>query len=242
MKCTVTCFERVLNLVKPLPDNKIQEGLEIIREYSFQELLDFGVENGCFTEAQSSTLYEGIVMWEDLEGNYWEEDYDKISTLYEKMGLDDGNIKIATIKNAKFVSIWDSDTKIVTDCKVDTNSHNIFDIETVDMLNDNSVLLREYVSFEGFTYEVEYDEYNAPFYVTNEYGGPTEYAVETHTVNPDGTHSFLTQLETFGTYPEAERLWQKENAKIEDSDNLICEIIVIEYNSNYDEMEFFPMV
>jgi hypothetical protein len=26
-------------------------------------------------------------MWEDLEGNYWEEDYDKLMELYDKVGL-----------------------------------------------------------------------------------------------------------------------------------------------------------
>ena len=87
MLCTVTCFDRVLNLVKPLPENKLKEAVEVATEYSFQDMLDFGVENNCFTEAQSSTLYDGIVMWENLEDNYWEEDYDKLHLLYDKMGM-----------------------------------------------------------------------------------------------------------------------------------------------------------
>lgn len=44
---------------------------------------DFCVENGCFTKSQAATLYEGIVMWEDLDGNYWEENPEKLATLYE---------------------------------------------------------------------------------------------------------------------------------------------------------------
>ena len=32
-------------------------------------------------------MYDGIVMWEDLESNYWEEDFDKLSALYDKLGL-----------------------------------------------------------------------------------------------------------------------------------------------------------
>ena len=87
MVCTVTCFDRVLNLVKPLPENKLKEAVEVATEYSFQDILDFGVENNCFTEAQSSTLYDGIVMWENLEDSYWEEDYDKLHLLYDKMGM-----------------------------------------------------------------------------------------------------------------------------------------------------------
>ena len=87
MLCTVTCFDRVLNLVKPLPENKLKEAVEVATEYSFQDMLDFGVENNCFTEAQSSTLYDGIVMWENLEDSYWEEDYDKLHLLYDKMGM-----------------------------------------------------------------------------------------------------------------------------------------------------------
>lgn len=86
MECNVTCFERVMHLVKPVPEDKLEELCELITDYSFSDILDFGVANGCFTEAQSKTLYEGIVMWEDLDGNYFEEDDDKLSDLLDKMG------------------------------------------------------------------------------------------------------------------------------------------------------------
>lgn len=87
MLCTVTCFDRVLNLVKPLPKDKLKEAVEIATEYSFQDMIDFGVENNCYTELQGNTIYDGIVMWEDLGGNYWEEDYDKLHLLYDKLGM-----------------------------------------------------------------------------------------------------------------------------------------------------------
>lgn len=87
MKCKVTCFDRVMHLVEELPKDKYKEAVEIIQEYSFIDFLDFCVRNNCFTEAQSITLYEGIVMWEDLESNYWEEDYDKLMKLYDKVGI-----------------------------------------------------------------------------------------------------------------------------------------------------------
>ena len=87
MLCTVTCFDRVLNLVESLPESKLKEAVEVATEYSFQDMLDFGVENNCFTESQASTLFDGIVMWENLEDNYWEEDYEKLHALYDKMGI-----------------------------------------------------------------------------------------------------------------------------------------------------------
>lgn len=87
MLCTVTCFDRVMNLVKELPTEKLREAVEVTTEYSFSDFLDFCVGNKCFTEEQASTLYDGIVMWEDLEGNYWEEDHDKLMDLYDRVGL-----------------------------------------------------------------------------------------------------------------------------------------------------------
>ena len=87
MECKVTCFDRVIHLVKELPKNKLKEAVEIIQEYSFEDFLEFCVDNNCFTKEQSNTLYEGIVMWEDLDGNYWEEDYGKLHELYDKVGI-----------------------------------------------------------------------------------------------------------------------------------------------------------
>jgi hypothetical protein len=76
-----------MNLVKELPKEKHEEAIEIIREYSFEEFLEFCIDNGCFTKLQSHTLFDGIVMWEDLDGNYWEEDYDKLHELYDRVGI-----------------------------------------------------------------------------------------------------------------------------------------------------------
>lgn len=87
MECKVTCFERVMHLVKPLPEDKLKEAVEIIQEDSFQGFLDFCVENGCFSKPQAATLLEGIVTWKDLDGNYWEEDPKKLVALYEAVGV-----------------------------------------------------------------------------------------------------------------------------------------------------------
>ena len=77
----------VMYLVKELPKDKYEEAIEVIRDCSLEDFLDLCVENGCFTKMQSHTLYDGIVMWEDLDGNYWEEDYDKLHELYNKVGI-----------------------------------------------------------------------------------------------------------------------------------------------------------
>ena len=89
MECRVTCFDRVTHLVQPLPNDKLEEAVEVIQECDFVEFLDFCVENNCFNSHQSQTIYEGIVMWEDFEGNYWEEDRVKLLDLYDRIGVTD---------------------------------------------------------------------------------------------------------------------------------------------------------
>ena len=92
MECKVTCFERAMYSVKPLDEEDKWAACEFIRiilktDYGFRDFLDYGVEKGCFTKSQAKTLYDGIVMWEDFTGNYYEEDKDKLCELYEHMGI-----------------------------------------------------------------------------------------------------------------------------------------------------------
>lgn len=89
MDCKVTCFERVMHMITPLPESSYEEAVEIIQECSFEDFLNFCIENYCFTEMQSYTLFDGIVMFEDLDGNYWEEDNDKLLALYDAVGITD---------------------------------------------------------------------------------------------------------------------------------------------------------
>ena len=89
--CPYTCFDRVLNQVSRIPKEdteKMEELYQICTDDSLIDVLDFGVANGLFTESQSTTLYEGIIMWEDLNGNYYEEDPDKYDALLSHMGVD----------------------------------------------------------------------------------------------------------------------------------------------------------
>ena len=87
MECKFTCFDRVIHLIEKLPEDKLSEACEITLEEGLQEFLEFCVDNGCFTEGQSDVLYCHIIIWEDLDGNYYEEDYDKLQELYNAVGL-----------------------------------------------------------------------------------------------------------------------------------------------------------
>lgn len=86
-ECPYTCFDRVMNVVKPLPKEKLDEACDIVQNFSLIDLLDFGVENDSFSAEQGTTLYEGIIMWEDLVGNYYEEDHEKLMRLYDALGI-----------------------------------------------------------------------------------------------------------------------------------------------------------
>lgn len=88
MECKYTCFDRVMHLVKPAQTKKQKKDLVfIIQQDSLAALLDYSVQEKLMTEEQSHTIYDGIIMWEDLEGNYYEEDYDRLMMLHEKLGI-----------------------------------------------------------------------------------------------------------------------------------------------------------
>ena len=53
-----TAYDRIIHITEKLPKDKISEAIEIIQEDSFQDLLDFCVEQNCFTQAQAITLYD----------------------------------------------------------------------------------------------------------------------------------------------------------------------------------------
>ena len=86
--CGFSALQRVMHNVQQVPDDKKEELFRLIADKGLQEVLDFGVENGLFSRLQSYTLYDGIVMWEDLEGSNCKEDPVKYSVLLEHMGVD----------------------------------------------------------------------------------------------------------------------------------------------------------
>ena len=87
VECKYTSFDRVMNIVKELPKNKKNIAIEIAKENSFEDLLDFCVENKCFTMEQSNTIYDFIIMFENLEDSYYEEDTEKYLLFLDKIGL-----------------------------------------------------------------------------------------------------------------------------------------------------------
>ena len=55
--------------------------------------------------------------------------------------------EVAMVKDAKFVTVWGGGVTITTDCKVDTETNEVFDIERVDV--DVDILLDEYIVLDG---------------------------------------------------------------------------------------------
>jgi hypothetical protein len=59
------------------------------------------------------------------------------------------------IKNATFTSVWDGGYEVTTNCKVDMETHKVFDIEisvgTEDFVNE---LDYEYITLDGEDYAV----------------------------------------------------------------------------------------
>ena len=87
MECKYTCFDRVIHSINKLANSKLNEAMKIIKDSNFQDFLDFCEENGCFTKEQASTILDFVIMWEDLEGNYYEENEEKLIRLYEAVGI-----------------------------------------------------------------------------------------------------------------------------------------------------------
>ena len=65
-----TAYDRIIHITEKLPKDKISEAIEIIQEDSFQDLLDFCVEQNCFTQAQAITLYDFTIVFDSLDDNY----------------------------------------------------------------------------------------------------------------------------------------------------------------------------
>lgn len=55
--------------------------------------------------------------------------------------------EVAMVKDAKFVTVWGGGVTVTTDCKVDTETNEVFDIERVDV--DVDILLDEYIVLDG---------------------------------------------------------------------------------------------
>lgn len=65
--------------------------------------------------------------------------------------------KSKILKNIDYVSVWDDYGEVWSKCKVNTETLEVYDIETVDADVDGSVLQGEYIILNGERHQV-FDE------------------------------------------------------------------------------------
>ena len=58
------------------------------------------------------------------------------------------------IKNATFTSVWDGGYKVTTDCKVDMETREVFDIEMSEVDDSLETLDFEYITIDGEDFDV----------------------------------------------------------------------------------------
>lgn len=66
------------------------------------------------------------------------------------------------IRNAYFTSVWDDGYEITSNCKVNLETKEVFDIELIDdeNLEDCDILEHEYITIDGEDFDVfNKDEY-----------------------------------------------------------------------------------
>lgn len=95
----VSCFERTMHSVNPVPKNKLNVLYKLIADEKFPEILEFGVLNGCFTERQSFTLHDGIIFWESIESINCSKNSLIYLDLLTRMGVDFDAYKQWIFKN-----------------------------------------------------------------------------------------------------------------------------------------------
>ena len=58
------------------------------------------------------------------------------------------------IKNATFTSVWDGGYKVTTDCKVDMETREVFDVEMSEVDDSLEILDFEYITIDGEDFDV----------------------------------------------------------------------------------------
>lgn len=83
-----TPYDVVLSRLQPWKDMDDLRTAASIMDEPVREYLDFlSKGNPHLTANDINILWEGIVMWEDYESNHSEEDYDRLTELFDKTGL-----------------------------------------------------------------------------------------------------------------------------------------------------------
>lgn len=79
----VSMFERFMTMVNPLPQEYIEEAMEM----DLEELLLFCADKGCFTLLHAHVLYGGLVFFKSEDSAEWEYNYNRLHELLKKLGL-----------------------------------------------------------------------------------------------------------------------------------------------------------
>lgn len=58
------------------------------------------------------------------------------------------------IKNGKFKSVWDGGYDVTTDCKINMETNEVFDIELAEVDESLDILEKEYVVIDNVEYPV----------------------------------------------------------------------------------------
>lgn len=58
------------------------------------------------------------------------------------------------IKNATFTSVWDSGYEVTTNCKVNMETREVFDVEKAEVDKSLEHLDNEYITLDGVDYAV----------------------------------------------------------------------------------------
>lgn len=62
------------------------------------------------------------------------------------------------IKNGTFTSVWDGGYEVTTNCKVNMETKEVFDIEKANVNNSLDILEAEFVTIDGVDYSVSNDD------------------------------------------------------------------------------------
>ena len=68
------------------------------------------------------------------------------------------------IKNATFTSVWDSGYEVTTNCKVNMETKEVFDIEMAKVDDSLDVLEAEFITIDGIDYAVSNDDMTEYWY------------------------------------------------------------------------------
>ena len=65
---------------------------------------------------------------------------------------------LIVIKNATFTSVWDGGYEVTTNCKVNMETKEVFDIEMAEVDDNLDILEAEFVTIDGIDYAVSNDD------------------------------------------------------------------------------------